>query len=167
MSDLPNARASQAVTEVVKECAEDFLFGKRISVLVETVLEEGVVEAVWPIASEVYYNAAVSRCVYIIVLRAHVGPCDTLCSVRTSRRKIYILSWSWSAPRGGHCFGQGRLAKRPRNKFDVGRSRQDMWRGSVVAVVVVVVFVLVAFLLSPFLPCSCRNAACASEHVVA
>ncbi|CAM9509949.1 unnamed protein product [Ectocarpus sp. 13 AM-2016] len=48
----------EAVTEVVKECAEDFLFGKRISVLVETVLEEGVVEAVWPIASEVYYNAA-------------------------------------------------------------------------------------------------------------
>ncbi|CAN0306190.1 unnamed protein product [Ectocarpus fasciculatus] len=48
----------EAVTEVVKECAEDFLFGRRISVLVETVLEEGLVEAVRPIASDVYYNAA-------------------------------------------------------------------------------------------------------------
>lgn len=49
------------VVQVVKECAEDFMADKRISALVEGLIEEGVVESVGPIASEVYYKAIVSQ----------------------------------------------------------------------------------------------------------
>lgn len=48
------------VVEVVKECAEDFMFDKRILALVKGLIEDGVVESVGPIAAEVYYKAAVS-----------------------------------------------------------------------------------------------------------
>lgn len=50
----------QAVVEVVKQCAEDFMFDKRIFALVENLIEEAVVESVGPIASDVYYKAIVS-----------------------------------------------------------------------------------------------------------
>eukprot|EP00752_Nemacystus_decipiens_P017817 g15974.t1 len=46
------------VVEVVKECAEDFMFDKRIFALVDGLIEDGVVETVGPIVSEVYYKAA-------------------------------------------------------------------------------------------------------------
>ena len=46
---------------MVKECAEDFMFDKRIFALVDGLIEDGVVESVGPIVSEVYYKAAVSR----------------------------------------------------------------------------------------------------------
>eukprot|EP00903_Cladosiphon_okamuranus_P018709 g17222.t1 len=48
----------EVVVEVVKECAEDVLFDKRIHDLVEELIEDGVVESVDPIAAEVYYKAA-------------------------------------------------------------------------------------------------------------
>lgn len=46
--------------EVVRECAEDFMIDKRIFALVDGLIEDGVVESVGPIASEVYYKANVS-----------------------------------------------------------------------------------------------------------
>ncbi|CAM9655637.1 unnamed protein product, partial [Scytosiphon promiscuus] len=46
----------EAVVEAVKEGAEDFMFGRRISELVQVVIEEGIVEAVRPIAAEVYHS---------------------------------------------------------------------------------------------------------------
>lgn len=55
------SQTTQAVVEAVKEGAEDFLFGRRISELVEDVVEEGMVEAVRPIAAEVFFSAIVSQ----------------------------------------------------------------------------------------------------------
>lgn len=49
------------MVEVVKECAEEFMFDKRILALVAGLIEDGVVESVGPIVAEVYYKAAVSR----------------------------------------------------------------------------------------------------------
>lgn len=169
LSDLPNARASQAVTEVVKECAEDFLFGRRISVLVETVLEEGVVEAVRPIASEVYYNAAVSRCVDVsqLVLHVQVERCDTLCSVEISQRTNNFVravecsvwrSMFWSGTPWQNVLGAAWMWVGAVQTYGVG---------TVVAVIVVAVVVLVVFVLSLFSSVLVINAACAREHGVA
>lgn len=52
---------SQIVVEAVRESAEDFMSGRRISAFVEDIIEDGVVKMVGPIASNVYYNAVVSR----------------------------------------------------------------------------------------------------------
>lgn len=49
------------MVEVVKECAEEFMFDKRIFALVDGLIEDGVVESVAPIVSEIYYKAAVSQ----------------------------------------------------------------------------------------------------------
>lgn len=51
---------TQVLVEALKEGAEDFMFGRRISELVEDVVEEGMVEAIRPIAAEVYHSANVS-----------------------------------------------------------------------------------------------------------
>lgn len=58
------------VVEVVKDCAEEFMFDKRVSALVDGLIEDGVVESVGPIASEVYYKAVVSRWHEITLLLA-------------------------------------------------------------------------------------------------
>lgn len=58
---LTTLRPGQAVVEVVKDCAEEFMFDRRILTIVEGLLEDGVMESVGPIASEVYHKAIVSR----------------------------------------------------------------------------------------------------------
>ena len=45
--------------EAVRECTEDFMFGRRLSALVEELIEEEVVGSAGPIAHEVYYSSSV------------------------------------------------------------------------------------------------------------
>lgn len=49
------------MVEVVRESAEDFISGRRISAFVEDIIEDGVMEMVGPVATDVYYTAVVSR----------------------------------------------------------------------------------------------------------
>lgn len=60
-------RLGQGVVEVVKECAEEFMSDRRIFAIVEGLLEDGLLESVGPIASEVYQNAVVRprRCNFV------------------------------------------------------------------------------------------------------
>lgn len=47
------------VVEALRECTEDFMFGRRLFGLVEELIEEEVVGSVGSIASEAYYNSMV------------------------------------------------------------------------------------------------------------
>lgn len=49
----------QVVGEAVRECTEDFMFGRRLFGLVEELIEDEVTGSVGSIASGVYYSSTV------------------------------------------------------------------------------------------------------------